>query len=86
MVMDNHWFNADPRLQELVDRMIAFFADEHARQGQNYAVHEMDGAIASQWASTGQNAMNGTVAMVTGSSETTEFTESLWRQPMPRGK
>ncbi|GLS89518.1 hypothetical protein GCM10007916_05850 [Psychromonas marina] len=86
MAMDNHWFNVDPRQQELADRMIGFFTNEYARKGQNYAVHEMDGAIASKWASSGQNAMNGTAAMITASSEAQEFTERLWDQAVPTGK
>ena len=86
MAMDNHWFNVDSRQQELADRMIDFFTDEHTRKGQNYAVHEMNGEIASKWASAGQNAMNGTAAMITASSEAAEFTKRLWKQPVPTGK
>lgn len=86
MAMDNHWFNVDPRQQELADRMIRFFADEHASRGKNYAVHEMSGEIASKWASAGQNAMNGTAAIITASTEAAEFTERLWNQPVPTGK
>ncbi|WP_427982262.1 glycosyl hydrolase family 8 [Agarivorans sp.] len=86
MAMDHHWFNADPRLQELAERMIGFYADEYTRKGQNYAVHEMDGEIVSAWGSSGQNAMNGTAAMITNSQEAKQFTERLWKQATPSGK
>ncbi|MGY5452710.1 glycosyl hydrolase family 8 [Agarivorans sp. MS3-6] len=86
IAMDHHWFNADPRQQELADRMISFYADEYKRKGQNYAVHEMDGKIVSEWGSSGQNAMNGTAAMITDSQDAKDFTQRLWKQATPTGK
>ncbi len=86
MAMDHHWFNADPRQQELADRMISFYADEYQRKGQNYAVHEMNGEIVSAWGSSAQNATNGTAAMITDSQDAKAFTQRLWQQPTPAGK
>ncbi|WP_221074240.1 glycosyl hydrolase family 8 [Agarivorans aestuarii] len=86
IAMDYHWFNDDPRQTELADRLISFYADEYKRKGQNFAVHEMGGKVASEWGSSGQNAMNGTAALITDSQEAKEFTERLWKQATPTGK
>ena len=86
IAMDKHWFNVDPRQKELADRMIGFYADEYKRKGQNYAIHELDGTIAADWSSPGQNAMNGTASLITGSKAAKDFTQRLWKQATPTGK
>ncbi len=86
IAMDYHWFNADSRQEVLAQRLITFYASEYKQKGQNYAVHEMEGENVSEWDSAGQNAMNGTAAMITTSQDSKDFTQRLWNQSTPTGK
>lgn len=76
------WFKADPRQQELSDRLLAFFRS----QGRGYANQfTLEGEPKSTDYSSGLEAMNAVAAMAS-TQEYHEFIQALWLRPPPTGK
>lgn len=80
--VDWTWFKADPRQQELSDRLLDFFASE----GKGYAnQYSLDGKPLSSDYSSGLEAMNA-VAVLASNKEHTGFVEALWKRAPPTGQ
>ncbi|MBK9393527.1 MAG: glycoside hydrolase [Uliginosibacterium sp.] len=85
IAMDYTWFARDDAQKTLVDRQLAFYAQELAAKGSNYAIHTMEGTPVSSYGSSGQIAMLATGAMVSDSADSALYLKALWSQPTPRG-
>lgn len=80
--VDWQWFKADPRQQELSDRLLNFFAS----QGRGYAnQYTLDGEPKSTDYSPGLEATNA-VAVLAATGDHRQFVDALWLRTPPTGK
>lgn len=82
--VDWAWWQADPREQELSDRIQAFFQSKDVSKYPNH--YALDGKSRGGEHSTGLVGMNAVAGLAATQPVAKEFVEELWKAPIPSGK
>ncbi|MFO1486839.1 MAG: glycosyl hydrolase family 8 [Verrucomicrobiota bacterium] len=81
--VDWSWWQADPREQELSDRLLAFFDRNTTNYGNQFT---LDGRPLSADHSPGLVAMNAVAVLASTRPEAKRYVTELWTAPVPAGK
>ncbi len=81
--VDWAWWAADPREQQLSDRLQAFFESQGVHYGNQFT---LDGRPLSMDHSDGLTAMNAVVSLAATQPRARGFVEALWNMPVPSGE
>ena len=81
--VDWAWWTADPREQQLSDRLQAFFESQGVHYGNQFT---LDGRPLSMDHSDGLTAMNAVVSLAATQPRARGFVEALWNMPVPSGE